>query len=69
MLNDIYRVLGHIQTILEILLNLHVLALLIINVTKTPSRSFQDSNSYSLIGRIYRLVELLAGLVSPLSKK
>lgn len=59
-----------ISHILEILTNLHVLALLIINTTKTPSRAALASDEgYSFIRHIYRLIELLAGLVTPLAKK
>ena len=67
--NDLHTVFSHLNTIIEIILNLRVLALLIINITRTPGKAFSDSGGYSFIGRMYRLIELLAGLISPLAKK
>lgn len=67
--NNLHMVFSHLNTIIEIILNLHVLALLIINITRTPGKAFNASGSYSFIGRMYRLIELLAGLISPLAKK
>jgi hypothetical protein len=66
---DLHTIITKVGHILEILTNLHVLALLIINTTRTPQRTFVPGESYSFIRRIYRLVELLAGLVTPLAKK
>lgn len=45
-----------------IIFHLHVIALLVINVTKTP-RSSPAAN------RIYRGLEVLAGLLTPLAKR
>ena len=45
-----------------IVFHLHVFALLIINVTKTP-------NPNSALNRIYRALEMLAGLLTPLAKR
>ena len=69
MSNNLHTVFSHLNTIIEIIMNLHVLALLIINITRTPGKAFNASGSYSFIGRMYRLIELLAGLISPLAKK
>lgn len=41
---------------------LHVIALLIINITKTPKSNL-------LMNRIYKLLEILAGLLTPLAKR
>ena len=67
--NNLHTVFSHLNIIIEIILNLHVLALLIVNVTRTPGHASSDSEGYSFIGRMYRLIELLAGLISPLAKK
>ena len=66
---DLHSVSTQIHDFTELIVNLHVLALLIINVTKTPARAFDSAESYNSLGRIYRLIELLAGLVTPLAKK
>ncbi|MGA0128670.1 MAG: hypothetical protein ACO3I1_05225 [Burkholderiales bacterium] len=66
---DLHSLITKISHVLEILTNFHVLALFIINTTKTPYRALSSPEGYSFIGRFYRLVELLAGLVTPLAKK
>lgn len=55
--------------VVEILMNLHLLALIIINLTRTPEDAFSTKTSYTSINRLYRIVEFLAGLVTPLAKK
>jgi len=55
--------------IVEILMNLHLLALLIINVTRTPKDAFFEKTSYTSVNRLYRIIEFLAGLITPLAKK
>lgn len=55
--------------IVEILMNLHLLALLIINVTRTPKDAFSEKTSYTSVNRLYRIIEFLAGLITPLAKK
>jgi hypothetical protein len=69
MLDNLHKFFSHLNIITEIVLNLHVLALLIINITRTPGKVFDAPGRYSLIGRMYRLIELFAGLISPLAKK
>ena len=58
--------------VVEILTNLHVLALLIINTTKSPQkppRPMAANKGYAFERRIYRLIELFAGLITPIAKK
>ena len=55
--------------VVEILMNLHLLAILIINVTRTPKDAFSEKTSYTSINRLYRIIEFLAGLITPLAKK
>jgi len=45
-----------------IIFHLHVIALFVINVTKTP-------RSNSVANHIYRGLEVLAGLLTPLAKR
>ena len=51
-----------LQDFSTILVHLHVIALLIINVTKTPK-------SDGAANRIYRALEMAAGLLTPLAKR
>lgn len=51
-----------LSDLIEIILALHGAAVLIVNLTDTP----KDDD---LMGRFYRGVELLAGIVSPLAKR
>jgi hypothetical protein len=69
MTETIHELLGQINAVIEIFLNLHVLALFIINLTKTPSRALRSTNGYTLTRRAYRVIELLAGLITPLAKR
>jgi hypothetical protein len=55
--------------IVQIILDLHVLALLIVNFTETPRRTLADSQRYTFVKRLYRFIELLAGFITPLAKK
>jgi hypothetical protein len=51
-----------LQDFSTIVVHLHVIALLIINVTKTPKSGVAAN-------RIYRTLEMLAGLLTPLAKR
>ena len=51
-----------LQDFSTIVIHLHVIALFIINVTKTP-KSDVVSN------RVYRALEMMAGLLTPLAKR
>jgi hypothetical protein len=66
---DFYKLIDGAWKVMETFANLHVLALLIINVTRSPSHKFSSSERYTFIRRFYRLIELFAGLITPLAKK
>lgn len=51
-----------LQDFSTIIIHLHVIALLIINVTKTPTAN-------TAVERVYRGLEMLAGLLTPLAKR
>lgn len=51
-----------LQDFSTIIVHLHVIALLIINVTKTPK-------SDVVANRVYRALEMMAGLLTPLAKR
>lgn len=54
----------NIKTLVEILIDLHLLAMLIVNTTKSP-----ESRKIAPVNFTYRLIEILAGLVTPLAKR
>lgn len=66
---DLHGWITRISHVLEILTNFHVLALFIINTTRSPKRALDSNASYSFTWRVYRLIELLAGLITPIAKK
>lgn len=47
----------HAKTALEIMLSVHAAALMIVNLTPTPKDD-------EIVGKAYRLIEMLAGLVN-----
>lgn len=51
-----------LQDFSTIIVHLHVLALFIINITKTPQ-------SNATLNRVYRGLEMMAGLLTPLAKR
>ena len=51
-----------LQDFSTIICYLHILALLVINTTKTPRSSI-------MMNKIYRMLEILAGLLTPLAKR
>ena len=53
-----------IKTLIEVLIDLHFLAMLVVNTTKSP-----ESRKASPVNIIYRIIEILAGLVTPLAKR
>jgi hypothetical protein len=66
---DFHSFVSKVSHAIELLTDLHVLALLIINLTKSPAGSFSSSERYTFTRRLYRLIEFLAGLITPLAKK
>jgi len=51
-----------LQDFSTIILHLHVIALVIINFTKTPTTN-------TVVEHVYRGLEMLAGLLTPLAKR
>lgn len=66
---DLNQISKFIRDLSQVIIDLHVLALLIINVTETPRRQLRDSASYSTVKHFYRVIELLAGLITPRAKQ
>jgi hypothetical protein len=69
---DLHTLITRAGQIVEIIMNLHVLALLIINTTRSPQRPprpLSSNKGYAFDRRIYRLIELFAGLITPIAKK
>ncbi len=58
-----------LSSLTEIILNLHLLAILVVNVTKSPKDEVFILGSYTSVNRLYRIIEFLAGLITPLAKK
>lgn len=65
-IHDFSNLLGDLT---QIVIDLHVLALLIINVTRTPRGHLKDKTGYTALSRLYRVIELMAGLITPLAKR
>lgn len=56
------NLLAHAKTLVEILLAIHALALLIVNVTPTKKDD-------AAVAKYYRVIEILAGIVTRLAKQ
>jgi len=54
--------LANAKDVVEILIAIHGVALLIVNLTPTPKDD-------AIIAKYYRIIEVLAGIVSKLAKK
>ena len=52
----------HFQTFLTVATAAHGLALVIVNLTKTP----KDNEA---VAKVYKLIEIVAGIVTPRAKK
>jgi hypothetical protein len=48
---------------------LHGAALVIVNLTPTPKDDEALSNARRLVVKVYRAIEILAGIVGPLAKR
>lgn len=59
---NIHKIAQVLQDFSTIICYLHVLALLVINTTKTPTSSI-------MLSKIYKMLEILAGLLTPLAKR
>lgn len=55
-------VITHHQELLEVALAAHVTAQLICNLTPTPKDD-------ELVGKFYRALEILAGIITPMAKR
>lgn len=55
-------VITHHQELLEVALAAHIAAQLICNLTPTPKDD-------ELVGRFYRALEILAGIITPMAKR
>lgn len=51
-----------LQDVSTIIFHIHIIALMAINFTKTPAAN-------TVLGRAYRGLEMLAGLLTPLAKR
>jgi hypothetical protein len=56
------NLLDNAKNIIEILIAIHAVALLIVNMTPTPKDD-------AALAKYYRIIEILAGIVSKLAKK
>ena len=59
---SLHKIAGDIQDFSNIILHIHIIALLIINVTQVPK-------SHPIAAKIYRGLEMVAGLLTPLAKR
>jgi hypothetical protein len=56
------QLLAHVQQLLVVLFAIHALALAIVNLTPTPKDD-------AAVAKFYRVLEILAGIVTRLAKK
>lgn len=59
---SLHKIATDIEDFSKILLHLHVIALFIINVTKVPKTG-------AIAAKIYKVLEMVAGLLTPLAKR
>lgn len=69
MSDGLHQLSTNINDVVQLLINLHIIALFVINLTHSPRQVLQSSESYTYLKRLYRVIELMAGLVTPLAKK
>jgi hypothetical protein len=69
MVNEIHLFSVLLKDLTEIIVNLHLLALLFVNLTKSPGPSPEGDRPLVDSRRLYRLIELFAGLVTPAAKQ
>lgn len=55
-------ILQHVKTALDVILAAHAVALVVVNLTKTPADD-------AAVAKFYRFIEYFAGFVTKLSKK
>lgn len=65
-MNDIIKLVDHLT---GFILALHALCMLFINFTKTPNKVPDGTLMENLPANMYRVIELFAGLFTPLAKR
>lgn len=59
-----------VADITQLIVDLHLLALIFVNVTESPHRAInRNAKGHTNVRRWYRAIEILAGLVTPLAKR
>lgn len=56
------QIIDHAQQLIAILFAVHALAVLIVNVTPTPKDD-------AVVSKFYKIIEVLAGIVTKLAKR
>ena len=54
-----------IKDLTDIVIALHALAIVIVNITTTPKAAAAPNS----VNKVYRFIEMLAGLITPLAKR
>jgi hypothetical protein len=54
----------YIKDLTDIVIALHALAIVIVNITTTPKAATAPNS----VNKVYRFIEMLAGLITPLAK-
>lgn len=67
--STLHQVSTAVNDVVQLLVNLHLVCLLIINVTRSPRRALRSTEGYTYLKRLYRFIELMAGLITPLAKR
>jgi hypothetical protein len=60
-----HAVTEYIKNLTDIIIALHTLAIVIVNITTTPKTATAPNS----VNRVYRFIEMLAGLITPLAKR
>jgi hypothetical protein len=55
----------YIKDLTDVIIALHALAIVIVNITTTPKAAAAPNS----VNKIYRFIEMLAGLITPLAKR
>jgi hypothetical protein len=59
----------HIADYIALVVAIHGLALVIVNITPTPKDNEALGGLSRMVVKLYRAIEILAGIVSPLAKR
>ena len=60
---------GHGKQLVEAAMLLHGAALIIVNLTPTPKDNEALSSTGSMVVKLYRAIEVMAGVITPLVKR